>query len=93
MAEAFDVDPALLGGIAGRLRRAGDELDALGGSMPDTPDAGEVSGALGAVLAHLAAGAGNLVVGLREVGDRVTSSRDGYVDADTDAARGYRGVG
>lgn len=85
-----NADLAALDAIARKLGQAGDQLDSAGRSAPKAPDAGEVTALIGGVLAHLSDGAGNLVVGLKEAGDRVRQSREAYQSQDAAAGRHLR---
>jgi hypothetical protein len=92
MAGGTEADLATLDRLAARLRQAGDTLDAVGNGAPGVPDAGDVAAMMGAVLAHLSESAGNVVVGLREAGDRVEQSRRGYAEQDAGAAQSLQGL-
>ncbi|RZU51600.1 hypothetical protein EV385_3431 [Krasilnikovia cinnamomea] len=91
MADGTDVDLAALDALAARLRTSGDNLDTVGNGAPGIPDAGELSGAMGELIAHLSEGAGNLVVGLKEAADRVELSRRGYAERDAGVAQTFAG--
>ena len=80
------VDPVLLDGIADRLRRSGDAIDAAGHSAPGLPDAGADSAAIAAVVAGLCGQSAHLVAALHETGSKVTAANRTYVDEDTTAA-------
>ncbi|MET0418356.1 MAG: hypothetical protein ABW022_20285, partial [Actinoplanes sp.] len=73
-----DAELPVLDALSARLRRSGDSLDAAGGGAPGVPDAGDVAAMMGAVVAHLSAGAGEMVVGLKEAGDQVAQARQAY---------------
>jgi hypothetical protein len=90
MAGGTDVDLAVLDTLAARLRNAGRTLDAAGAGAPGVPDAGDVSGLMGEVIARLAESAGNLVVGLAEAADRLEQTRRGYAEQDAAAAQAGR---
>ncbi len=92
MGSELHADPHALQAIAGRLRQAGETLDAAGRGAPPTPDAGDVTPDLAALLAHLTGGAGNLVVGLKEAGDRVDQARAAYQSSDAAAAQSLGGL-
>jgi hypothetical protein len=87
MGEQLQADLPTLQSLAGRLRQAGDALDAAGSGAPSAPDAGDVTPDVSAVIGHLVGGAGNLVVGLKEAGDRVDQAREAYRGSDSAAAR------
>jgi len=92
MAGGTDAEPAVLDSIARRLSQSGDALDGLGTSAPGVPDAGDVSGMMGGVIAHLAEAAGNMVVGLKTAGDEVAKSRQEYAGKDQAAAQSFGGT-
>ncbi|MFF5075783.1 hypothetical protein ACFY36_01945 [Actinoplanes sp. NPDC000266] len=83
MGDETRADLATLQALAGRLRRAGESLDEIGGSVPPTPAAGDLSPDIAALVGHLTDVCGNLVVGLKEAGDRVEQSRAGYIGTDS----------
>jgi hypothetical protein len=91
MAGGTDVDLPTLEEIARRLSTSGDALDALGKSAPGVPNAGDVSGLMGGVIAHLTECAGNMVVGMKAASDEVSKSRQEYVSKDHAAAQSLRG--
>ena len=64
MTSGFTADPALMETMASTLRNAGLTLDSAGSTTPGTPDAGDVTTDIAAVLGHLANSAGELVVGV-----------------------------
>jgi hypothetical protein len=92
MADETRADLATLQSLAGRLRTAGESLDELGGGVPATPPAGDLTPDIAALVGHLTDVCGNLVVGLKEAGDRVEQTRVSYSDTDTAAAGGLDGV-
>ena len=92
MAQETRADLAVLQSLAGRLRRAGEDLDAIGTSVPPTPDAGEVAPDVAALVGFLTEGAGNLVVGLLEAGDRVDQARESYRSSDAATAVSMDGI-
>jgi hypothetical protein len=91
MAGGTNADLAALDSIAGRLSASADGLDAVGSTSPGVPDAGEVSGLMGAALAHLTESAGNLVVGLKGASEQVSRARQGYATTDQATAATFRG--
>ena len=82
------VDPMPLDGIADRLRRCGDTLNAVGAGAPATPDAGPDS----ATVAALCDSSANLVDGLVETGARIAAARQAYVSEDSAAAGNISGA-
>jgi hypothetical protein len=80
-----------LDSIAGRLSQSADALDAVGRGSPGVPNAGEVSGIMGAALAQLTESAGNIVLGLKGAGAEVIKARQGYAAKDQSAAESFRG--
>ena len=92
MAQDLDVDLVVLDAIAGRLVRAADALDAVGGTVPGMPDAGDVSAVMGAAIAHLTESTGNLALGMLGAGEQVGVARRAYAACDqasADSLRGY----
>jgi hypothetical protein len=92
MSGGTEADLPVLDALAARLRRAGESLDAVGNGAPGVPDAGDVTGLMGAVVAHLSESAGNVVVGLAEAADRIEQTRRGYADRDAGAAASFQGL-
>jgi hypothetical protein len=92
MAAGTDVDLDVLASLATRLGTSGDDLDAVGGDAPSLPDAGDFTDVLGAMVAHLSEGAGNVVVGLKEAASRIEQTRAGYSAQDAAAAADLRGL-
>jgi hypothetical protein len=92
MSDVTDVDLAVLDSVTSRLRSCGDALDSVGSSAPGVPDAGEVAGVMGEVVAHLTENAGNLVVGLKEAADRVQAAGRAYSTQDASAAQDLRNL-
>jgi hypothetical protein len=86
-----DTDLGTLDAMASRLDQAADALDAVGGRAPGLPDAGEVSGLIGAAIAHLTESAGNLVLGMKGAGEAVVQARRDYAARDQAAAASLRG--
>lgn len=60
----YEVDPGVLEGTASTLRNASSDLDKVGNSLPETPDAGDATPASAAMLAQLTDNAGQMVLGL-----------------------------
>jgi hypothetical protein len=86
------VDPVLLDGIADRLHRRGDTINAVGAGAPTAPDAGQDTATVAAIVAALCDSSANLVDGLLEIGARVTAARQAYVSEDDAAARTISGL-
>lgn len=85
----FTVDPAALDQVARRLRDAGVvDIGAVA-----APDAGEVSGDVGAVLGHLLQSLGELVAGVTAAGDAVAAGAADYRAGDEANARSLTGGG
>ena len=70
----------------------GDSLDAAGHGAPTSVDAGEVTGLMCGVVAHLAESAGNLVVGLRQAGQQVSECRAAYESRDATASAAFQAI-
>lgn len=79
-------DPGVLDGITDRLRNASTDLDGVGKTLPESPDAGDATAAIAAILAQLSDNAGQLVIGLEAAATMVSDAKDRYV-ADDEAAR------
>jgi hypothetical protein len=91
MADGTQADLPTLDAIARRLTTSAEGLDSVGKSAPGVPDAGEVSGIMGAAIAHLSDNAGELVVGLKGASEEVTQARQGYAKTDQSSANSFRG--
>jgi hypothetical protein len=91
MADGTQAGLPTLDAIARRLATSADGLDTVGRSSPGVPDAGAVSGIMGAVIAHLTDNAGALVVGLKGASEEVTQARQGYTKSDESSASSFRG--
>jgi hypothetical protein len=91
MGDGTQADLPTLDAIARRLTTSADGLDGVGKSSPGLPDAGDVSGIMGAVIAHLTDRAGELVVGLKGASEEVTQARQGYAKIDQSSASSFRG--
>jgi S-adenosylhomocysteine hydrolase len=91
MSGQTDVDLSALDALSSRLRVAADALDAAGGGAPGMPNAGDVSGIMGAAIAHLTHSAGNLVLGMKAAGAEVAQARSQYAGRDQAAAARMRG--
>ncbi|TKG64253.1 hypothetical protein [Prauserella endophytica] len=81
----YTADPGVIEQISQTLRAAADDLDAIGGSVPAAPDAGEVSGMMAAALSKLTHGAGELVVGATAAGDAVANGGAAYAEQEATA--------
>lgn len=91
MAGDTKADLLTLDGIAHRLSQSAQALDAVGKSSPGVPNAGDVSGIMGAAIAHLTGSAGNLVLGLMGASEEVTQARKKYAGTDQSTANSFRG--
>jgi hypothetical protein len=91
MAGEIDVDLAALETMAGRLVQSANALDETGGTAPGVPDAGDVTGIVGAAIAHLTESAGNLVVGMMAAGEQADAARRAYAARDQASADSFRG--
>jgi hypothetical protein len=80
--DGYTVDPALLQRLGRSLRSSGESLDALGKSVPGTPDAGELSADMAKAIGLLAEAAGELSVRLCAAGDAVARGGSVYADAE-----------
>lgn len=91
MAGGTEAELPVLDSLAARLTQSGAALDAVGSGAPGVPDAGDVAAMMGAVVAHLAGGAGEMVVGLKEAGEQVAQARQAYAAGDAATAQSFRG--
>lgn len=91
MAGETDADLPALDTIARRLSEAADALDSAGRASPGMPKAGEVSGIMGAAIAHLTDSAGNIVLGMKGASEEVAQARQDYAARDRSAANSFRG--
>ncbi|MDT8913598.1 hypothetical protein [Amycolatopsis sp. PS_44_ISF1] len=71
--------------VKGMLHQADSCVDSLTGGVPATPEAGEFSGAAGAVLAHLLDATAQVAIGLGAIGDAVGAAADAYRTGDENA--------
>jgi hypothetical protein len=85
----FTVDHHILGAVARELRSGRDTLEKLAGSVPGVPDAGAVTGAVAAALAHVIGATGAYSTGLALAGDAVHEGRRGYLALDHTGARTF----
>ena len=92
MAGETHADLPTLQSVAGQLRKAGESLDEVGRGVPPTPTAGDLTPDIAALFGHLTDVSGNLVIGLKEAGDRVEQSRAAYSGTDSAAAAGLGGI-
>jgi hypothetical protein len=92
MAGETRADLPTLQSVAGRLRKAGETLDEVGSGVPATPQAGDLTPDIAALVGHLTDVSGNLVVGLKEAGDRVEQARAAYSGTDRAAAANLDGA-
>ncbi|MCX2734051.1 hypothetical protein OOZ19_27730 [Saccharopolyspora sp. NFXS83] len=82
-------DPALLAGLASKLRGASADLEG-GASEPPETRAGAVTGAVDGAIAVLAEALGNAVVDVGALGDAVAESRAVYVETDYEQAVAFK---
>jgi len=91
MAGGTNADLPALDLMASRLNQAADTLDEVGKTAPGIPKAGDVSGIMGAAIAHLTGSAGNIVLGMKGASEEVTNARKDYAAKDQSAANSLRG--
>ncbi|MDQ3151072.1 MAG: hypothetical protein M3R63_04880 [Actinomycetota bacterium] len=89
MGEGFGTDPAAMAGFASTLHTAATDLAALGDSLPDMPDAGEVSADMASVLSHLTAVVAELVTGVTAAGDSVSAGGSDYAEGEDVSRRSF----
>src|SRR5437899_2084963 len=82
MAGGTEADLPTMDSMAGRLSQSAQALDAVGKSSPSVPNAGDVSGIMGAAIAHLTGSAADLVLGLMGASEEVTRARQQYAGTD-----------
>lgn len=87
-----DADFGVIDGIARTLRNASSDLDKVGNSILATPDAGDATPALAAILAQLSDNAGQLVRGLAAVADTVSAASAQYNEDDAAARDTFAGA-
>lgn len=90
MTDGFQADPGELASMASMLRDAGSALDSAGSGMPGTPDAGEVTADLTAVMSHLADSAGELVLAVSAAGDAVAQGGTDYAAMDSSGRQSFQ---
>ena len=91
MSDRLHVDQVSLEGIADRLRRSGDSLQAVGAGAPAAPDAGVDTPIFNELLTRLTIDATNLAGGLGAAAARVVQANQMYADEDLGNARNITG--
>ena len=91
MAEELVVDLLGLEAIAVRLARSANALDETGSTAPGMPEAGDVSGIIGAAIGHLTESAANLVLGMMSAAEQADAARRTYAARNQAAANSIRG--
>jgi hypothetical protein len=81
-------DPVILGNVADLLHSASTGLEDGASAAPQVPDAGDCTGPVAALLAHLAASAGLVVDGTSAAAAATADSSKVYTQTDQDAADG-----
>ncbi len=81
----IEADPAVIGNVASGLRGAGDDLNGSA-TQPPEPVAGEITGFIGATLAVLCEGVGNVAASASALGDAVAEGKTEYETRDYDEA-------
>jgi hypothetical protein len=89
----FDVDRNALSWIAKLLSAGSDDLEAIGRSVPDVPDAGPVTGDLAAVLSALLEAGGEVALGLEAASTAVSESSTAYSASDEATASRFTSTG
>jgi hypothetical protein len=85
--DGFLVDDGVITGVADMLRRGSDGLEKVGGSVPEAPDAGEVSGVMGVLMSKLVDAAGEVSTGAAAAAAAVEEGGRAYVETDQAATR------
>lgn len=88
----FDADEGVITGVASMLRSGSDSLEALGGSVPGTPDAGEVSAAMGLLMSKLVGAAGEVSTGAAVAAAAVEEGGKAYLEIDQAAEQSLRSI-
>jgi len=91
MSGGTNADLSAMASMARLLSEAADALDGVGSKSPGVPQAGDVSGIMGAAIAHLADNAGNVVLGMKGASEEVAQARQDYAGKDQAAANSFRG--
>jgi hypothetical protein len=91
MAEGIEADLPTLDSMASRLIESADALDEVGRTSPGVPKAGDVSGIMGAAIAYLTGGAGNIVLGMKGASVEVAGARKAYAAEDQSVANSLQG--
>ncbi|SNR38450.1 hypothetical protein SAMN06265360_104135 [Haloechinothrix alba] len=86
------VEDGVLDGIAATLQEAGGDLDEIGRSVPDPPDAGEAGPAIVGIVSQLVDNAGQLVLGLKAMGEAIAEAGVDYADYEVRAAEELEGA-
>ena len=82
MAGVTNADLSVLDLMSRSLSHAADGLDAVGKGSPGIPTAGDVSGIMGAAIAHLTENAGNIVLGMKGASEEVAKASQDYAGKD-----------
>ncbi|MDQ4021818.1 MAG: hypothetical protein M3257_09385 [Actinomycetota bacterium] len=91
MTDQLQTDPAVMEGLASTLRHSATTMASVGGSVPDTPDAGEVSADMAVVLSQLVAATAELVSGVTAAGDALASGGAEYAESEQTNRRSFDG--
>jgi hypothetical protein len=82
MAEGFTADLSVIEGVVRMLRSGSQSVKDLGGSVPQAPDAGEVSAVMASMMSKLAEAAGEVSTGVAVAADEVERSAQTYRESD-----------
>lgn len=91
MTDQLQTDPAVMERLASTLHGKATTLASVGGSVPGTPDAGEVSADMAVVLSQLVAATAELVTGVTAAGDAVASGGAEYAESEQTNRRSFDG--
>jgi hypothetical protein len=83
----FNADPGLIQGLGKKLRSGSDSLNNLAGGVPGVPDAGDMSGIMGAVIAKQVQAAGELATGVGAAASVLADNARSYDESDQQAKR------
>lgn len=88
----IEVDGATLRSIVRRLERGAGETEAMGGSVPGAPDAGEMSGLFSMMLLDVTDAAASMAEGMHLAAAAVREAQETYDATETSAQRTFGGL-
>lgn len=78
----LSVDPALLESLASKLRASGTGLNDAGAAQPPSPDGGDMTADMTALMSIFAEATGQLAMGMAWTGDEVAAGRGEYTESE-----------